>query len=188
MLHPIIPFLTEELWSHLVGEGFLAAGPWPTPPAYAAPEGFAVFQELVGEIRRFRAEHGLPPRHPLDVVVSDPEGIAAGWWQEQLESLAAVTPQWVAEPPGGEGRTRLVVGPVQVSVSLAGATDPSAERERLTRAIADAEALLAGSEAKLGNPQFLERAPADVVEKERARSAEAAARLARLRAQLGDLG
>jgi valyl-tRNA synthetase len=188
MLHPIMPFLTEELWSHLVGEGFVAAGPWPAPPAYAAPEGFAVFQELVGEIRRFRAEHSLPPRHPLDVVVSDPEGIAADWWREQLESLAAVTPRWVAEFPGGEGRTRLLVGPVQVFVSLAGTADASAERERLTRALAEAEGLLAGAEAKLGNPQFLQRAPADVVEKERARAVEAAARLARLRAQLADLG
>ena len=73
-------------------------------------------------------------------------------------------------------------------MSLAGAADVSAERERLTRAVADAEALLAAAEAKLGNPQFVERAPAAVVEKERARAAESAARLAKLRAQLEDLG
>ena len=183
----IMPFLTEELWSHLVGEGFIAGAEWPQPPAYEPPAGFAVFQELVGEIRRFRAEHGLAPRHPLEVVVADPEGLAATWWQAQLESLAAVAPQWVARPPAGPGRTRLVVGPLEAFVSLGGAADTSAERERLTRAVADAEGLLAGAEAKLGNPQFLERAPAAVVEKERARAAEAAARLAKLRAQLQEL-
>ena len=187
LLHPIMPFLTEELWSHLVGEGFAATAAWPAPPAYEAPEGFAVFQELVGEIRRFRAEHGLAPRHPLEVVVADPEGIAAPWWQGQLESLAVGVPGLGGRPPAGEGRTRLVVGPLQAFVSLAGAADTAAERERLARAVAEAEALLAAAEAKLANPQFVERAPAAVVEKERARAAEGAARLAKLRAQLRDL-
>ncbi|MFH1331393.1 MAG: valine--tRNA ligase [Actinomycetota bacterium] len=187
LLHPIMPFLTEELWSHLVGEGFVATAPWPAPPAYEAPEGFAVFQELVGEIRRFRAEHGLAPRHPLEVTVSDPEGIAAPWWQEQLESLAAVSPAWESQTPAGEGRTRLVVGPLQAFVSLAGAVDTAAERDRLARALSDAEALLAAAEAKLANPQFMERAPTAVVDKERGRAAESASRLAKLRAQLSDL-
>jgi valyl-tRNA synthetase len=80
------------------------------------------------------------------------------------------------------------VGPLEVFVSLAGAADLSAERERLARAVAEAEAVLAASEAKLANPQFVDKAPAAVVEKERARAAEAAARLAKLRAQLDGLG
>jgi len=188
LLHPIMPFLTEELWSHLVGERFVATAQWPAPPAYEAPAGFAVFQDLVGEVRRFRAEHGLAPRHPLEVVVADPHGIAAPWWQGQLESLAWVTPAWAPQPPAGEGWTRLALGPLEAFVSLAGKADASAERERLDRALADAEGLLAAAEAKLGNPQFVERAPAPVVEKERARAAEAVARLAQLRAELQDLG
>jgi valyl-tRNA synthetase len=171
-----------------VGEGFLATAQWPAPPAYEAPEGFAVFQELVGEIRRFRADHGLAPRHPLAVVVADPAGLAAPWWQGQLASLAAVAPEFVARPPAGEGWTRLAVGPLEAFVSVAGTADTSAERERLARAVADAEALLAGAEAKLSNPRFVERAPAAVVEKERARAAESTARLATLHAQLEDLG
>ena len=188
MLHPIMPSLTEELWSHLVGDGFVAAGPWPSPPAYEAPEGFAVFQGMVGEIRRFRAEHGLAPRAPLDVVVADPEGVAERWWREQVESLASVTPQWVEQASAGPGRTPLVVGSIQVFVSMAGTAEAAAEKERLARAVAEAESLLAASEAKLANPQFLERAPAEVVEKERARTTEGLARLAKLRAQLEALG
>ena len=183
LFHPIMPFLTEELWSHLVGQGFAATAPWPRPPAYEAPEGFGVFQGLVGEIRRFRAEHGLAPRQPLAVDVADPDGIAAPWWQEQLQSLAGVSPSWAAGPAAGESRTRLVVGPLEVFVALSG-TDAAAERDRLAREVAEAEALLAAAEAKLSNRQFLERAPEAVVGKERARAAEHAARLAKARAQL----
>jgi len=188
MLHPMMPSLTEELWSHLVGDGFIATAPWPEPPAREAPAGFGVFQELVVEIRRFRAEHGLAPRHPLDVTLVDPEGVAAGWWAVQLQSLVSVSPRASGEPPAGGGLTRLVAGPVQAFVAMAGAADASAEKERLAKAAAEAEALLAASRAKLANPQFRERAPAQVVAKEEARAAENEARLAKLRAQLEALG
>jgi valyl-tRNA synthetase len=188
MLHPIMPSLTEELWSELVGEGFVAVAPWPTPPPYEAPAAFSVFQELVGEIRRFRAEHGLAPRHPLEMTLVDPEGVAVGWWGPQLESLAAVTSGRSDGPPDGGGFTRLVAGPVQAFVSMAGTAGAAAERERLVRAVAEVEALLTASESKLANPRFRERAPAEVVEKEQARAADNAARLAKLRAQLEALG
>ena len=188
MLHPIMPSLTEELWSHLVGDGLVAVAPWPAPPAYEAPAGFAVFQELVGEIRRFRAEHGLAPRHPLDVTLVDPERVAGDWWQGQLGSLAAVAPRRAASAPAGDGFTRLVAGPVQAFVAMAGVADAAAERERLLRAAAEVRALLAASEAKLANPQFRERAPVEVVQKERARATESAARLEKLQAQLEALG
>jgi valyl-tRNA synthetase len=188
LFHPAIPFVTEELWSHLVGDGLVAGADWPDPPPAEPPAHFGTFQDLVTGLRRFRAEHGLGPRHPLDVIVTDSDGIAEGWWAEQVESLAAVAPQWSREVPERTGRTRFVAGPLQVFISLEGIVDVAAERERLAKAIDEAESGLAASTAKLGNPQFVERAPADVVDKERAKAAEYDERLAKLRSQLDELG
>ena len=188
LFHPVIPFVTEELWSHLVGDGFVAASQWPAPPGYEAPAEFADFQDLVVGIRRFRAEHGLGPRHPLDVVVFDPDGEAAGWWARQLESLAAVTPDWTAAMPERAGHTRIVAGAVQAFISLEGIVDADAERARLTKAIGDAEQALGRVQAKLGNESFLDKAPEAVVAKERRKADELAGRLAKLRAQADELG
>ena len=188
LFHPVIPFLTEELWSHLGGEGLLAGSTWPQPPASEAPSGFAIFQEVVTGLRRFRAEHGLAPRHPLDVIVVDPEGVHDEWWPIQVEALASVRPVWQAGLPERAGRTRLVAGPLQVFISLEGIVDLDAERQRLAKAIAEASALLERSSAKLGNPNFVDRAPSDVVQRERDKAAEAESRLGTLRAQLAELG
>jgi valyl-tRNA synthetase len=188
LFHPVIPFLTEELWSNLVGEGLVAGSSWPRPPSYEAPEGFDVFREIVVGIRRFRAEHGLPPRHPLDVVIVDTEGLAAQWWRTQLEALAAVQPEWAKMPPERSGRTRFVASPLEVFISLAGIVDVEAERERLAKAVADAQEGLVRTQAKLENTKFRERAPADVVAKEEAKAAEISRRLDRLREQLEELG
>ncbi|HEY5578569.1 MAG TPA: valine--tRNA ligase, partial [Acidimicrobiia bacterium] len=69
LFHPAIPFLTEELWAELVGEGLLAGAAWPVPPAYSSPPSMEPFQELVTGVRRLRSEHRLAPRHPLNVVI-----------------------------------------------------------------------------------------------------------------------
>jgi valyl-tRNA synthetase len=188
LFHPVIPYLTEELWSELVGEGMLAGATWPEPPALEAPGGFPVFQELVVGIRRFRAEHGLAPRHPLQVTLLDSDGVSADWWEAQLESLAGVRPDWARSAPEGGNRTRFVAGPLEVFISLEGIVDTDAERDRLAKAIADAEKGLAQAEKKLSNEQFLERAPEDVVAKERSKAAEFQGRLEKLRAQLAELG
>ena len=187
LFHPVIPFLTEELWQHLVGEGMVATSRWPTPPAVEAPAGFEIFREVVTGLRRFRAEHGLGPRHPLDVVVADPDGVAADWWGEQLESLCGVSPGWQPESPDRDGRTRMVIGPLQVFISLEGIVDPAAERARLKKAIDDQTADLAKSEAKLANEKFVSRAPAEVVDRERHRVAEARERIDKLQAQYRSL-
>jgi valyl-tRNA synthetase len=188
LFHPVIPFLTEELWEHLVGDGLVAGSDWPQPPSYDPPEHFETFRELVTGIRRFRAEHGLGPRHPLDVIVADPDGVAAGWWATQIEALAAVSPQWRREPGEREGRTRLVAGSVQAFIALEGIVDIDAERDRLSRAITAAAADLERSRRKLANPQFLERAPAAVVDKEQSKAAQTEERLGKLQSQLDELG
>jgi len=186
--HPVIPYLTEELWAEVVGEGLLAGDSWPEPPAYEPPGGFETFRDLVVGIRRFRAEHGLAPRRELDVTLVDPDGIGGDWWGPQFEALASVSPKPEAEAPTGEGFTRVVVGSVEAFISMAGLVDIDAERARLQKAFDETAGLLAGSEKKLSNSQYLEKAPAAVVDKERGKAAELSGRLAKLQAQLEDLG
>jgi valyl-tRNA synthetase len=81
-----------------------------------------------------------------------------------------------------------VAGSVQAFISLEGIVDVGAERERLERSIVDIEAALARSEKKLGNSEFVSKAPAAVVAKESAKAAEARGRLEKLQAQLSELG
>jgi valyl-tRNA synthetase len=188
LFHPVMPYVTEELWSHLVGEGMIISASWPDPPAVEEPEHFEIFRELVVGVRRFRAEHGLSPRHPLEVSLLDPGGAAASWWDGQFEALASFTPNAIEAPPAGRALTRIVAGPVQAFISLEGIVDLDAERDRLASAISDNEAALARAEGKLGNPQFVEKAPDEVVEKERAKAEELGGVLEKLRAQLDALG
>ena len=186
-LHPVMPYLTEELWMHLVGEGFLTAAPWPQPPPFTAPEHFGIFQDLVVGIRRFRAEHGLSPRHSLEVALVDPDGAVEDWWDRQFEALASASPQVVAEAPTGE-HAPIVAGPVHAYISLEGVVDTAAERDRLDKEISDTRALLQRSQGKLANEEFVAKAPESVVAKERRRVEDLEAALAELDLRRSALG
>ena len=98
LFHPAIPFVTEELWSHLVGDGLLATSRWPEPPAYPAPPSMDAFQSLVTGIRRFRADHGIAPRREGAVRVAGPSDATAEWWGPQLEALAHAKPDFGPMP------------------------------------------------------------------------------------------
>ncbi|MFH1104869.1 MAG: valine--tRNA ligase [Actinomycetota bacterium] len=187
LFHPVIPYLTEELWSHLVGDGLLAAASWPAPPACDEPAHFEVFRDLVVGIRRFRAEHGLSPRAALEVTLVDPDGFAAPWWFPQLQALAAVRPE-VGSRPRGDAFSRILAGSVEAFISLEGLVDVGAERSRLDKETADVTTMLHRSRAKLANAEFLAKAPAEVVSKEHAKVAEFEAVLEKLTAQRSDLG
>ncbi len=188
LFHPAIPFVTEELWSELVGEGHLAATNWPQPPLRDAPADFEALRALIVGIRRFRAEHGLTPRHELRVGLFDPEEMAADWWSDQFEALAAVAPVRLAAPPTEAPHTRIVADEVQAFISLEGVVDVDLERRRLEKAIADLEAAVQKAMRKLDNPEFVAKAPASVVAKERDKADALRARLEKLQEQLAELG
>jgi valyl-tRNA synthetase len=182
LFHPAIPYLTEELWSHLVGEGLLAGAGWPAVPAYRLPEVMGDVQELIAGVRRFRAEQGLSPRRTLPLVLVDPSHRVEGWAEALVTDLAAVDLTRAAAEPG-PGHGRLVAGGLEGFIPLAGVVDAGAEHARLDKAIAEAEAERARAAGRLGNPDFVGRAPAEVVEKERRKLAEIEGLLDRLRRQ-----
>lgn len=184
LLHPAMPHLTEELWSHLCGEGFIVTAQWPAPPARQAPERVDVLQGLVSAIRAFKSQHGVSPRTEVDVFVLES---LPGWWPAQIGALAGAAVEEVGSEPG-PGHARLPVPGLHAWVPLAGLVDVDAERARLTKELATVEGDAARTEAKLANPSFAERAPAEVVAKEEAKRAEFADRMAAIRAQLAELG
>src|SRR3990172_3650151 len=157
LFHPAIPFLTEELWSVLVGGGLLAGSRWPDPPETEAAVGVEALQELVTGIRRFKVEHGLAPRVPLTVTVLDPEGLVEPWWTEQLEALAATRPHFAEVPPSGIGFSRIMAGSLEGYVELEGLIDAGAERARLDKTLQAAWSDLAQARGKLANRLFLEK-------------------------------
>jgi valyl-tRNA synthetase len=122
------------------------------------------------------------------VTLVDPQGETSGWWDRQFDALAAVTPVPAEGEPTGRAFTRVVAGDVQGFISLEGIVDVDVERDRLRKAADDAASTLDRIEKKLANKNFVERAPADVVGKERAKAEELGARVSRLRSQLVDLG
>ncbi len=185
--HPAIPFVTEELWSHLVADGLLITAKWPTPLEVEAPLNVDRLQELVSGIRRFRSDHAISPRQPLAPILDDPDGLVEPWWRTQLESLASAT-LLEGTRDSEEGYSRVVAGPVQVFVALEGLIDLEAERERVLKRLAATRVDLSKAEAKLGNSTFRHKAPAEVVAKEEGKAAEARSIIDRLVAQLADLG
>jgi valyl-tRNA synthetase len=188
LFHPVIPFITEELWSELGDGSLLITAPWPKPPSLTAPDGMDELQELIVGVRRFKAEHQLSPRREVPVVIDDPIGVCGDWWVDQLHALAGAEISTAGVPSEVAGHTRMTAGRLQAFIPLAGLVDVEAERPRLEKAIGDVEASLTKSRAKLENPNFRDRAPEEVVANEARKAEEYEATLRKLRTQLEELG
>ncbi len=187
LFHPAVPYITEELWAELVGDGLVAAAVWPDPRSVDAPPNVEVLQELIGRTRNFRSQHGVSPSQAITAQLVDADGIVAEWWHPHLSALANLTLETVADHDGA-GHTRIVAGSARAFIPLADFVDIDAERARISKRLAEVEAELAKAQAKLGNPSFRERAPAEVVGKEEAKVSELEARADQLRAQRDELG
>ncbi|WP_043836440.1 valine--tRNA ligase [Muricoccus aerilatus] len=190
LAHPVMPYVTEELWDRFGygPEGSLIRTPWPAPVEVpGAADARAELDWLVSfitEIRVVRAEVNVPPSVtvPLLVQGASAETLArAARWIEPIRRLARATEVRPLEGTIPEGVAQAVVGEATVMLPLAGVVDLAAERTRLAKDHAKAEAEARKIATKLANPDFTTRAKEEVVEetRERLRSAEAeAARLA----------
>jgi len=197
LLHPFMPFITEELWVHVRprGEGDVCmTSTWPAASMEERDaEGaahFSTMQELISGIRNIRAQYNVPPSQEITATLSVEEGLVAPIAEHRnyFERLARVGTLDV-----GVGRERpkasasVVVGRNQVFVPLAGMIDLDVERERLEKEISSKEGFLKGVEKKLLNEQFVARAPDDVVARERAKASDARAEISRLKTSLAEL-
>src|SRR5690606_29083827 len=144
-------------------------------------------QKLVTEIRRFRSDQGLKPGQRVATRLTG-EGVAAiADHEEAVRSLARLSEPGDAFSATASLEVALSSGPVTVEIDLSGAIDVEAERKRLQKDLAAAEKELKQNEGKLSNQSFLDKAPAAVVEKVRARRDTALADIERIKARLDSL-
>jgi valyl-tRNA synthetase len=182
LAHPFMPFVTEELWTALTGGSSIVVAPWPKARGYhepAAERAVESLQRLVTEVRRFRADQGLKPGQR---VAGEIEGLD-GAFAEAVRALGRLTPPEAGFAPTASLRSEGVT----VRVDTAGAIDVAAERARLTKDLAAARKDADQAERKLGNTEFMAKAPEAVVAKTQARRDGAEADIERVEALLAAL-
>jgi valyl-tRNA synthetase len=186
LLHPFMPFITEELWTVTAApqrEALLALSHWPTFEGLAddkaeAEIGWVI--DLVTAIRSVRAEMNITTAIPLVLAGASAETKArADRWAEFIKRLARVSEISSADA-GPPGSVQLVVRGEVAALPLKGVIDLAAERARLAKEIAKAGADIARVDAKLGNANFVARAPEEVVEEEKEKREEALGRKAKI--------
>ncbi|MEU7116861.1 valine--tRNA ligase [Streptomyces zaomyceticus] len=185
LLHPIVPFVTDTLWTTLTGGESLVIADWPKDSGFrdkAAEQEIELVQRVVTEVRRFRKEQGLQDAQkvPARLTVDG----------TPLVAHEAAIRQILRLQPEGEGfaaTASLPVAGATVALDLSGTIDVAAERKRLAKDLAAAEKEKAQANGKLGNEAFLAKAPDNVVDKIRGRLAKADEDIARIEAQLASL-
>lgn len=198
LLHPFMPFVTEEIWQRLPRRPgdpeALMIAPWPQPrPEWedtAAEADFAELQAVIGAVRNVRAEYDVRPGAylPLRVSGATPAlGATLTANQAALRDLARVEEVRFAGGQGEAGATSVLPSGTVVFVPLAGAIDLDRERERLAEEMARLDGQLRGTEAKLANAAFVTRAPAEVVDRERDKLASYAEQKSKVAAKLASL-
>ncbi|HEX5598811.1 MAG TPA: valine--tRNA ligase [Micromonosporaceae bacterium] len=189
LLHPVVPFVTDELWTALTGargaDDTVMIQSWPTGQPElindSAEAEVATLQRVVTEIRRFRSDQGLRPAQRVAARIDGLEAAGVAAYEPLIRSLARL------DEAGTEFRataTLAVTAAVTVALDTRGSIDVAAERARLEKDRAAAEKELVQARAKLGNPGFVAKAPEAVVNKIRERLAAAEADLARIAAAL----
>ncbi|PKF67820.1 valine--tRNA ligase [Corynebacterium mastitidis] len=194
LLHPAMPFVTEVLWTALTEEESIVIAPWPTQEdtnGGAEPDEDAARRiedavKLITELRRFRSDQGVKPSQPVPARI-DCAAADLAQQEDLVRSMARVTPPEEGFEASASIEVRLSRATVEVALDTSGTVDKEAERKRLEKELAAAHKELDTTGKKLGNPNFVDRAPAEVVEKIRERQQVATQEVERLTARLEGL-
>ena len=184
LLHPIMPFITEEIWGHLrekmtfkgvIDSESIMHAKYPEPNASLINESlennFDLLKSCITALRTIRSENNIPPDKTGTAVIIPTDKEAADWLASQTATintfarLSETTVDVNAQKPGFAGSA--VVRGNQIFLSLEGLIDKKVEIDRLTKEVARLKSMAAATKAKLESENFAARAPADVVEKER---------------------
>ena len=188
LLHPFMPFITEELWQRFQFGGSIMQSQWPTPIPVEdhGSEQVETMRELIVAVRNIRAEMEVPAKTEVRCVVNSADAELAGFLQRSealVRELAGVSALEFGTARPEKSSVAVLPG-CEVYVPLEGVVDVEKELDRIKKEIANLEKLVIGIDAKFANPDFVSRAKPDVVEAERNRRAEFAGKLERMRKQL----
>ncbi|WP_270482505.1 valine--tRNA ligase [Gordonia jacobaea] len=191
-LSPVMPFVTEVLWKTLTGGESVVIASWPTrsgrPVDAAAATEVDDLQRLITEVRRFRSDQGLRPGQRVAAEIDGLDAAGLSDVRPYLDSLARLDGAGDDFSATATVDVRLSAATVTVRIDTSGTVDIEAERKRAAKDLAAAEKELAQTTAKLGNEQFLGKAPDNVVAKIRERQQVATEEVERLGAKLASLG
>jgi valyl-tRNA synthetase len=198
LLHPFMPFVTEELWQHLDsrndGESIMVA-PFPVQNNKwvdkKTEEEMAFVQDVINSVRNVRGELTVPPSKEISLLINfqdETKSDVIKKYRSYFQRLARVTK--IEELKNGKrphASASAVVAGGEVFIPLEGIINLDTERERIQKEITRVEGLLTSTEKKLQNESFIAKAPKDVVEKEREKLTHVRSMLEKLRKILADL-
>jgi valyl-tRNA synthetase len=194
MLHPFMPFITEELWHKLGARPYeLILAQWPNPQAEVSKEATDAIDwviDLTTSTRSAKNELGIAPGAKLAAWLANPSDVAARTIARSsaaIERLARLAPVTIGEPPAGPAM-QVTAGEDVFVIPLEGIVDIAAEKARLEKALAASQKEAKSLEGRLSNPAFAEKAKPEAVEKARADLAHHQGEVARLTAALARLG
>ena len=197
LLHPIMPFITEEIWRNMPGEGagWIMTSKWPEPERkYSDASSVEKMEKLIAlitAVRNIRAFWNVDHRSTVEVLASASDQDEAALakdnsvYIEKLASCALSGAEVDAERPSQT--VAALVGKMKVYVSIGGAVDLDREKARINGKVQELEKCLSGIEKKLGNRSFVEKAPEEVVNKEKAKRDRFREQVATLRDNLASL-
>jgi valyl-tRNA synthetase len=198
LLHPVMPFITETLWQRLPGRAAsdsISISRWPTaadaPHDAAALAEFGSAQGIIGAIRALRAEYGVAPGQPIHVTITEASALARRAIAAESDTVRRLAKIGVLDldgPAVTNAVTSVLADRTTIMIPLGDLVDVAQECARLAAEATRLDGLAAAQETKLANPQFVARAPAAIVDKERDKLAALRAQADALREQRKALG
>ena len=190
LLHPFMPFITEEIW-HLLRErgenDFLIISSWPRANAIDEKllSHFGVIRQIVTEVRSFRNKQNIPNKEALTLIVKEHANFNTKLEAALIKLANLESVELVKEKP--EGAYGFMIGSVECFIPLEGTVDIEAEIEKLEAELKYSEGFLKSVQKKLSNERFVNNAPAQVVENEKKKMADAEEKIKVTREQLAAL-
>ncbi|HEU4717059.1 MAG TPA: valine--tRNA ligase [Bacteroidia bacterium] len=191
VLHPFMPFITEELYHHLEDRDLkdaIIVARWPEERAYDSGviQRFSAFAESVMGVRTIRNEKNISPKEPLELYIRIPDNPVSRRLEGAIKKLCNISAIHYTDKPVDNASSFICAG-IEFYVPLPKNFDLAAEKEKLKKELDYNKGFLVSVQKKLANEKFVQNAKPELVENERRKEADAVAKIKALEAQLANL-